>query len=404
MNSELRIRQGKARLLQTVIQNCRLSELIWLGEEIIGYPLALSTVNHFVWYASEAIPKNPIIPQTGAATITTQILYKEDLGSFLGENTNNFIVREEGNYCYCFCALRAGKRLHGYSTMVSSTPFSESDILLHKAFCDILAVELEKQEAVERVLLLSAEENLLMHLLDDPSYSYSNRDIEEIFSKGIRYIEAITVRSLTHGVVAPDIDTMEALRTMLKCDICFGYQGGLVIFAPMGTAKRSKAELEHFTQKRDMVVGISYPFNGLGNLLAYYKQAIKALEYCERWNKLVLFYSEIVFYDILYNISDSNQLTALCNLDIYKIKQHDLAHGTTYCETLKAFIESKFNVIKTAELLGIHRNSVLSRISKIKDIVLDQNVFLMDGLFSSMLLDFLQVQKWSDCAVITKTK
>lgn len=386
MSENRRLRQGKARLLRAVLEGYSVSKLISLGEEILGFPLALSTVNHFVWYASGAMPQNPILPRTGAATITTQVLFDEAVDAFL-EADSPQLVRAHGGYHYCFCALRAGKKLRGYAVMVSASRYLESDRALLQAFCDILAEEMEKQNVVRRVLMLSEEESTLMHILENTATEHGTYDIESLFPVGTRYVELISVRYQSGGNIAPDIGVVDAMRELLGCDICFGYRGGLVLVAPMGTFAQHRDALSGFLNDRKMLAGVSYPCVRLGELKDYYKQAEKALNYSGKINKKLVFYSEIVYFDLLDELPETFQTEMLCNFDIKKLDAYDKQHGTDYCRTLRAYIYSGFNAVETAKMLGIHRNSVLARMNKIYPFLQDESCLHMDGLLSAMILE-----------------
>ena len=54
--------------------------------------------------------------------------------------------------------------------------------------------ELEKQDKEEIILLLSPEENLILHILENPNYAYNIKDLENIFNTPNKYKELIVVK------------------------------------------------------------------------------------------------------------------------------------------------------------------------------------------------------------------
>jgi len=53
--------------------------------------------------------------------------------------------------------------------------------------------EMEKQNVVRRVLMLSEEESTLMHILENTATEHGTYDIESLFPVGTRYVELISV-------------------------------------------------------------------------------------------------------------------------------------------------------------------------------------------------------------------
>ncbi|MNH36488.1 Purine catabolism regulatory protein [compost metagenome] len=52
-----------------------------------------------------------------------------------------------------------------------------------------------------------------------------------------------------------------------------------------------------------------------------------------------------------------------------KIYEHDKAHDTSYINTLEGYFNNNQNLGKTAKAMFIHRNTLIYRIEKIKEIL-----------------------------------
>ncbi|MGI5935500.1 MAG: PucR family transcriptional regulator [Oscillospiraceae bacterium] len=387
MSSALKIRKGKAKLLKAVVEGCSLYKLIKLGEEIIGLPMVIATINHFIWYSSDNIPTNPLVPKTAATSINTGFFSLGILDALLEQETPGYISIEYKGYFYNFCTLRKNNKIRGYSIILNSASFDEDTLILHKAFCDILLGELEKQDREAKLLLLSSEENLLLHLLEDPNYTYGTKDIEKIFTVPHEYKELIVAKlNKKNGGYAPCFHVIDALKEMLGCQICFGFQSSLVMVADMGTWSKYTKRIEDFAHSNNMIVGVSYPFNWLEHISMHYKQAETALLYCEKWGRPMLHFHEVAFFDLLHSARPGDKKALMCNGDILLLKSYDRDNNTEYSRTLCEYIKCNFHATKTAEKLGLHRNSVLARIGKIKEMLSQSETMYMDGLFSLLML------------------
>ncbi len=68
----------------------------------------------------------------------------------------------------------------------------------------------------------------------------------------------------------------------------------------------------------------------------------------------------------LRSISD---LQALVHPDLRRLERVDMGGSTHYLETLYAFLICGGNYTDTAAYLGLHRNSLIYRMTKIQDII-----------------------------------
>ncbi|HHU23444.1 MAG TPA: PucR family transcriptional regulator [Clostridiales bacterium] len=387
MNSALKIRKGKARLLNAVTGGCSLNNLIKIGEEIIGLPMVIATINHFIWYSSGNIPPNHLVPQTAATSINTNFFSLGILDSIMAEESPGYVSIEYKGFYYNFYTLRKNNKIRGYSIIINSSPFSEETLFLHKAFCDILFDELEKQDKEEIILLLSPEENLILHILENPNYAYNIKDLENIFNTPNKYKELIVVKlNKQNAGFSPCFSVINRLKQMLGCQICFGFQNSLVIAADMGTSSKYKKQLEEFAQSNNMIVGVSYPFNWMEHIGMHYRQAEAALMYCEKCGSTMLHFHEVAFFELFRSVHTGDKNPLMYNSYILFLKSYDKENNTEYSRTLYEYIMCNFHATRTAEKLGLHRNSVLARIGRIKEMLSETESMYMDGLFSLFML------------------
>jgi DNA-binding PucR family transcriptional regulator len=126
--------------------------------------------------------------------------------------------------------------------------------------------------------------------------------------------------------------------------------------------------LKELSLKLHFRVGISDIFQGFEPIPTCYKQA----EYALQLTNLQAYDSVLLYNNCALNHLQQGLESSTCKcfypigLDI--LKQYDQKNHTDLLFTLKIYLENERNVIKTAELLFIHRNTLSYRIKKIQDL------------------------------------
>ena len=62
-------------------------------------------------------------------------------------------------------------------------------------------------------------------------------------------------------------------------------------------------------------------------------------------------------------------MNAMYEETIAILDEYDAAHQTDLLGALEKYIENRFNVTKTAEEIHVHRNTLINKIEKIKEIL-----------------------------------
>lgn len=120
----------------------------------------------------------------------------------------------------------------------------------------------------------------------------------------------------------------------------------------------------------DAVCGISRIFNNLFPLQDYKWQAEMALKIGNKLHPQRTIYHydtyvlEIMAYTAIKNISPANYIHPA----IFKLAEYDSQHNTSYLDTLEVYASNLFDNAATIENLCIHRNTLLYRLGKIKEI------------------------------------
>ncbi len=122
-----------------------------------------------------------------------------------------------------------------------------------------------------------------------------------------------------------------------------------------------------------IVIGISGPVIGYHGLESACHQAVRALELSDKAyshtydNEYLLLYRDIALFDMAGYYSKHHQVKSFSPIGYLRMKDHDIKHGTNYCEFIKTYIMNGCNAAATAQKLFLHKNSIIYRVDKLKE-------------------------------------
>lgn len=108
-------------------------------------------------------------------------------------------------------------------------------------------------------------------------------------------------------------------------------------------------------------------------------------------NKKILSASSMGIYKYLFDSGNQEEILEYCNDKLRRLEEYDHANGTFLCETLVSFYMNGFSMVKTAEELYIHRNSLQYRLKKIEELL---DIELNDYMEYLDLINCIFVKKW----------
>lgn len=151
------------------------------------------------------------------------------------------------------------------------------------------------------------------------------------------------------------------------------FQDSIVLLLPRGKDRPGDEEaqlaaLRSLAAKNELGVGLSRPFSELSKTGEAYRQALSALRLGSGEQRF-FFYEDIFLLDLLSLCSKSVSLNDLAYPPILELRNYDARCKTDYLRTLAVFMDNSGNMARTAEILGLHYNTVKYRIGKIKDLL-----------------------------------
>jgi hypothetical protein len=134
--------------------------------------------------------------------------------------------------------------------------------------------------------------------------------------------------------------------------------------------KNYEQTLPYFLRETLCKAGISGVFRGFGKLHSYYLEAERALLVGERTDS-TLWYYYFPRYVLPYMMEQCIQeLSAeqVCHPALTVLSRYDRKKDTHLLESLRVFLREKQNITHTAELLEVHRTTLLVRLDRIRQL------------------------------------
>ncbi len=127
---------------------------------------------------------------------------------------------------------------------------------------------------------------------------------------------------------------------------------------------------------------VSNPFRDLAEAAAHYIQIEQALRVLREMNRLNRFveHSQVNLFAKLFEVGDASRIARYVNQILSPIEERDPRQKTQLKKTLLCYIDSQYNVVRTAEILGIHVNTVRQRLDTLREITggWDDPVFALE--------------------------
>lgn len=264
--------------------------------------------------------------------------------------------------------------------MAHERPFSEDDPADFSLLCNVVGQELQKGE-VFTVGSAQMESYFLRRLLEDeqPTPQATARRLALLGLEPLPALFVIMVRGAAgRRLSARDEESLRGqLQPMLVKSLTTSYEGGLVIVAsraegPMLSAYDRRL-LARVAKDNDVLVGVSNAFDDICDVRRHLAQARSAIHFGSSYTKVlddthVYSYCDYTPMELFDFASDRVNLFNYVHPAIWKLHDHDLRHGSELVETLYAYMQNGCSTARTALLLCLHKNTLLYRLGRIREI------------------------------------
>ncbi len=301
--------------------------------------------------------ENPVLlqslPTPGLARFVSPIITK-NIGrgylSIIGRDTDlddiDLLVAEHGAAA---CALE----------MAKAKAISDTEKRLRGTFLDRLLIgDVSQQEAIrqgERFEHDMLQTHLAVVLAWQGDKSPSNRRLE----------------TLVNGVVASQHASALVWQRERENELLVFHATDPKdpVEASMKLAKSFTAEVQRQYSGARVAVGLGQAARDIASWRNSYRDAVQALELATRLHTdTPLYIGDLGVYQLILSLSDREKLLAFCDKTLGTLEEYDHRQNADLIKTLEAFFACHGNLSQTAEMLIVHRNTLLYRMNRINEI------------------------------------
>ena len=257
--------------------------------------------------------------------------------------------------------------------------FGEKDAEVFALFVRLAGQELQKTG----FLTLGGPQQgpyFLGRLLDDehPNPISTGRRMQLVGFNPLSSLFVLCVRSTEGALDARSAESIRAqMQPVLHHSLVALYEGELVALVSRADAPRlpdgDETVLARIAASNNLLIGVSNAFEQATDIRAHLSQARSAIRYGSTYTKIlddshVYRYCEYTYMEMLDICNDHVNLMNYVHPSIWALCEHDQAHDSELLETLFAFMQNGCNTARTSALLNLHKNTLLYRLNRIKEL------------------------------------
>ncbi len=126
------------------------------------------------------------------------------------------------------------------------------------------------------------------------------------------------------------------------------------------------ASLKSIANERAFIFGVCEAYPGFSELLQRKEMATRALDHAKQIGGVAT-YSDFFEEELAANAIAAFPQTLVCLRSVLAIARYDRAHETNYLETAEQYVKNRFNAVRTAGELFIHRSTFLYRLERMRE-------------------------------------
>lgn len=398
-----------ARFLQSLTEGRGIQHLIDIAYELLGNPIFVTDAGHKVlaytksaevddpdWYS---IVEKGYVSFNIAANAEIKELYKQAI-----KNKAPVITpKADKNFDILRSPVTVDNKVLGYLTIPGYfQPFTEDKVQIAALLSNVLSLEMQKNKLVRNSKGIIYE----YFIADLLNRKMPNREIMAERLKLLAWnlqpkIYVLTIRAKQYDMENVSYhDIMECLHRLDKDSKAVLYNDDIVWIVTTGRKFfRPEAEFQSLLgllQAKHLHMGISRCFHALEDIGDYYRQSVRAIELGSLLDKrkLLFSYEDYVLYDMLDICARRENIKLFCHPALFVLAEYDRKNNTDFMRCLETYLVNDKNLVESASILHVHRNTMSYRIEKIKAILnlnMDDKNTSLHLLLSFKILEFAGV-------------
>ena len=381
-NNDISFKDKCLLIYEALVSGKGVSHIIDIASDVMDNPISLSDssyrhlayskvdVNDPIWneIVSSGYVSFEVVKEFNREKVIEKIAYNE-LPIIVNTGIGEHMTRILGK------VVVSGKIVAYIGVFEVNHKLDEEDVKLAQILCSVLALELAKDPVISS-LTGSLYENLLIDLINGLA-------IDDLVLKE-RLKSSLWIPRKNFYVLYIPIE--EKSDTGLKVEYLRRSLEGLFSYFKTVYLNGAIILLMNYDDKKDLdsiwddispllashqlKAGVSFEFANLEKLKTYYQQARDAyyIGITVNPNSLIYYFNNYYYISLLNKLNKNTSLYDYCHKGILKLLEYDKENSTDYFSTLYEFINNSFSITKTAKKLYIHKNTMLHRIERIKEI------------------------------------
>ncbi len=391
-----------------LLQEKNISELIDIGEQLLGNPIMLTNASFKVIYMSK---DQNVADRVWLDAQKLGYCSAESISFFKQDNASTILYSHKKAFIYktglgkqmprILKKITTRNKVLGYLVVFEAKQKLEDHHLEMTDFlCNFLAIEMKNnvtEDTTDKIY-----ESLILDLLhpkDLSDFSLSDRlhSAEWLIKPILRliYIEVDQKKTLEFyfDYIYSRLQNINLFARVVHFD------KNILIVLNYNSAEdygSMAIKIDQLLEQYQLFWGISRSFSKLSEIYDYYLQAKTALTLGKLLQKDAhsFYYKDLGCYHLL-SCMENQQLHGLCSSHYILLDRHDQLNSTEYCETLYQYILAADNISVAAKALQIHRNTMTYRIEKITQITqinLANGEELFQFYFTKKIMNWLNKQ------------
>jgi len=143
-----------------------------------------------------------------------------------------------------------------------------------------------------------------------------------------------------------------------------------------------------------IIVGSSDTAPSLAGIGTAYKRARFSLAAAEFWKRPFVRFDELGIFQLLFCSPDTSLLQTHRQRYLGSLEKYDQDHNSDYLDTLRVFLLSDCNLLVTAAQMHTHRNTIVYRIRKIKELLnseLDSSAIKFNLMLAFFIKEYFSI-------------
>ncbi len=392
MIDEATVTASMKEILDALFASKGLQSIVDAASEVFGNPVFINDTSYKILAMSNSfIFKNKTLEEekqlgyvhaSNIQAMKRDGVFAEKLNTYPGIMTSK---RKDVDETWLFTTVKIhGIAVANIALVDNVRPFKETDYEILNRFNQIVAIEMEKNNFYKdnKGVMYSYLINDLLNGKSNNKKSLLQR-LETLDWKVYEWFKILIITDNSNEMSQEKMDTIPHQLKKILSDCHWAvYKKNIVFFISRPNKEvftsNEREKIISFLKSNKLVAGESHSFKSLLDSQIYYKQAFRAVDVGTfiKNNEVFFEYSKMIPYYATQILLKRNEINDFTPEAIHIIKKHDEEKGTELMASLEKYLQFVGDPVSASIELNIHRNTLLYRINKIKELT---NIDLDNG-------------------------